>query len=86
MPKITVYTTPWCSYCHSAKALLSRKGAAFEEIDVSHDPELRQYMTLKARGCRTVPQIFIGETHVGGSDELHELDREGGLDPLLERA
>ena len=55
-------------------------------VVVSHDPELRHAMTRKARGCRTVPQIFIGETHVGGSDELHELDREGGLDPLLERA
>jgi glutaredoxin 3 len=83
MPKITIYTTPYCPYCHSAKALLARKGAPFDEVDVSHDPAERQRMMIKSQGRRTVPQIFIGETHVGGSDDLHELDREGGLDPLL---
>ena len=81
-PKITIYTTPYCPYCHSAKALLKRKGAAFDEIDVQ-EPALRQRMVVLAHGQRTVPQIFIGGTHVGGSDELHDLDREGGLDPLL---
>jgi len=85
LPKITIYTTPWCPYCHSAKALLKKKGLEFEEIDVQ-DPALRQRMMLKANGRRTVPQIFIGETHVGGSDDLHDLERRGRLDPLLEPA
>ncbi len=80
--KITIYTTPYCPYCHAAKALLNRKGASFEEIDVQ-DPVLRQQMMLRANGRRTVPQIFIGETHVGGSDDIHELDRRGRLDSLL---
>ena len=80
--KITIYTTPYCPYCHAAKALLNRKGAAFEEIDVQ-DPSLRQQMMLRANGRRTVPQIFIGEQHVGGSDDIHDLDRRGKLDPLL---
>ena len=83
VPQIIIYTTQYCPYCHSAKALLRKKGAAFEEIDVSYDPERRKAMTAKAGGRRTVPQIFIGETHVGGSDELHALDRQGRLDPLL---
>lgn len=82
MPNITIYTTPYCPYCHAAKALLKKKGAAFDEIDVS-DPALRQKMTARAHGRRTVPQIFIGETHVGGCDDLHDLDDRGGLDPLL---
>ena len=85
MHKITIYTTPYCPYCHAAKALLKKKGVAFEEIDVQ-DPSLRQQMMLRANGRRTVPQIFIGETHVGGSDDIHELDRRGQLDPLLQRA
>jgi glutaredoxin 3 len=80
--KITIYTTPYCPYCHAAKALLNRKGAAFEEIDVQ-DPALRQQMMLRANGRRTVPQIFIGEIHVGGSDDIHELERRGRLDSLL---
>jgi glutaredoxin 3 len=80
--KITIYTTPYCPYCHAAKALLNRKGAVFEEIDVQ-DPALRQQMMLRANGRRTVPQIFIGEIHVGGSDDIHELDRRGRLDSLL---
>ena len=83
MANITIYTTRTCGYCYTAKSLLTKKGARFEEIDVSGDPVGRQQMTLRAKGGRTVPQIFIGETHVGGSDELHELDRRGGLDPLL---
>ena len=86
MPPITIYTTPYCPYCHSAKALLRRKGADFTEIDVSFDPEGRRAMTVKANGRRTVPQIFIGDRHVGGSDDLHALDRQGGLDPLLQSA
>lgn len=83
MPKVTIYTTPFCPYCHSAKALLKRKNVDFSEIDVSFDPQERQRMVAKAQGRRTVPQIFIGETYVGGSDELHALERQGKLDPLL---
>ena len=83
MPKVTIYTTPFCPYCHSAKALLRRKNVEFSEIDVSFDPQERQRMMAKAQGRRTVPQIFIGETHVGGSEELHALERQGKLDPLL---
>ena len=81
-PPITIYTTPYCPYCHAAKALLKKKGVAFAEIDVQ-DAGLRQQMMIRANGRRTVPQIFIGETHVGGSDDMHELDRRGELDPLL---
>ena len=82
MQKVTIYTTPYCPYCHAAKALLKKKGVSFEEIDVQ-DRSLRQQMMLRANGRHTVPQIFIGETHVGGSDDIHELDRRGQLDPLL---
>jgi glutaredoxin 3 len=82
-PKITIYTTPYCPYCHAAKALLKRKGAQFEEVDVQ-DPGRRQQMMLRTNGRRTVPQIFIGETHVGGSDDIHELDRRGQLDSMLQ--
>ena len=85
MPKVTIYTTNYCGYCFRAKALLNRKGVQFHEIDVS-DPLLRRAMMEKANGRRTVPQIFIGDRHVGGSDELHDLDRRGQLDPLLQAA
>jgi glutaredoxin 3 len=81
--KVTIYTTPFCPYCHSAKALLKRKNVDYSEIDVSFDPQERQRMVARAQGRRSVPQIFIGETHVGGSDELHALERQGKLDPLL---
>lgn len=83
MANITIYTTELCPYCHAAKALLQRKGAAYDEIDVSYDPAERQRLTARANGRRTVPQIFIGETHVGGCDELYALDRQGRLDPML---
>ena len=83
MAQIEIYITRYCSYCRSAKALLNRKGVAFIEIDVSDDPEERSKMVERANGQMTVPQIFIGSTHVGGSDELHELNRAGQLDPLL---
>ena len=83
MAKITIYTTRFCSYCHAAKALLQKKGLAYDEIDVSYDPAERQRMTARSNGQRKVPQIFIGETHVGGYDELYALDRQGRLDPLL---
>jgi glutaredoxin 3 len=84
-PKVTIYTTPYCPYCHAAKALLKKKGVNFDEVDVQ-DRSLRQQMMLRANGHRTVPQIFIGETHVGGSDDIHELDRRGQLDPMLRAA
>ena len=83
MPKITIYTTPYCPYCIRAKRLLTQKGAAFEEIDVSGNWDAREALAEKAGGLTTVPQIWIGELHVGGSDELHALDRAGKLDALL---
>lgn len=83
MKPVEIYTTPICPYCMAAKRLLSRKGIAFTEIDVSRDPALRDAMTARAGGRRTVPQIFIGGTHVGGSDDLHALDHDGKLDPML---
>jgi len=83
MPTIEIYTTPWCGYCRAAKALLTRKGVAFNEIDVEDDPDRRQEMIERAGGRYTVPQIFIGATHVGGSDDLHALERAGKLDQLL---
>lgn len=83
MPPVTIYTTSWCPYCHAAKALLTKKGVAFEEIGVDGKPELRQAMAAKAGGRSSVPQIFIGGRHVGGSDDLHALDAQGKLDVLL---
>lgn len=83
MKTVEIYTTQTCPYCHAAKALLRKKGVAFTEIDVSRDPALRQAMTARAMGRRTVPQIFIGGKHVGGSDELHDLDYDGKLGPML---
>lgn len=83
MQPITIYTTMFCPYCHSAKRLLSKKGAEFTEIDVTMKPGIREEMIRRAGGKRTVPQIFIGEHHVGGSDELHALDAKGELDALL---
>ena len=83
MQPVEIYTTPFCPYCHAAKRLLDRKGVTYREIDVSQDPALRQAMTQRAHGRRTVPQIFIGPVHVGGSDDLHALDHAGKLDPLL---
>jgi glutaredoxin 3 len=83
MPKITIYTTASCPYCYRAKALLAEKGAAFEEIRVDSDPSRRAEMTARANGGYTVPQIFIGEQHIGGCDELYALDYAGKLDPLL---
>lgn len=83
MPAIDIYTTRWCSYCHSAKALLSRKGIPFNEIDITGNRNGRQIMIERAHGRSTVPQIFIGNTHVGGCDDLYALDRAGKLDSLL---
>jgi glutaredoxin 3 len=83
MRLVEIYTTPTCPYCAMAKRLLQKKGAAYAEIDVSRDPALRQAMTQRAHGRRTVPQIFVGDTHVGGCDELYALEDAGKLDPLL---
>ncbi len=83
MKKVEIYTTPTCGYCHAAKRLLLKKGVDYEEIDVSRSPDLRAAMVTRAGGRRTVPQIFIGEAHVGGCDDLYELDSSGKLDPLL---
>lgn len=82
MAKVEIYTTPTCPYCHAAKSLLADKGVDYAEISVL-DPELREKMTERAHGRRTVPQIFIGDVHVGGYDDMAALDRRGGLDPLL---
>jgi glutaredoxin 3 len=83
MIAIDVYTRPGCGYCSAAKSLLTRKNAAFTEFDVSKDPALRQQMWDRAGAGSTFPQIFIGDIHVGGCDELYALDREGKLDSLL---
>jgi glutaredoxin 3 len=81
---VVIYTTLTCPYCHAAKALLRQKGAPFEEISVDGDRAARMAMAGKAGGRSSVPQIFIGETHVGGCDDLHDLDAAGELDGLLE--
>lgn len=83
MPKIEIYTTPTCPFCHRAKALLNRKGTAFQEIDVAGNSDLRAAMTQRAGGRRTVPQIFIDDRHIGGSDDLQALESQGKLDALL---
>jgi len=81
-PKVVVYLTGWCPYCTRAKQLFERKGVDFEEIDVDARPEARKEMTARS-GRSSVPQIFIGATHVGGCDDLHELEASGRLDTLL---
>lgn len=83
MQPVEIYTRSWCGYCHAAKRLLARKGVAFTEYDVEKEPERLAEMLQRARGRRSVPQIFVGATHVGGSDDLHALDHAGKLDPLL---
>ncbi len=83
MPPVTIYTTSLCPYCHMAKALLRAKGVGFEEVDVTGRVALRAEMRAKAGGRNTVPQIWIGDVHVGGCDDLSVLDRAGKLDPLL---
>ena len=83
MAQVEIYTQWGCPYCTRAKTLLDRKGVAYTEHDASFSPELRQEMISRAHGRTTFPQIFIGDTHVGGSDELHELEARGQLDRLL---
>jgi glutaredoxin 3 len=84
-PPITLYVTGWCPYCQRAKSLLTGKKLAFDEINVDDDAKFRQEMTLRS-GRRTVPQIFIGEKHVGGCDDLFALDGSGELDRLIQGA
>lgn len=86
MKPVTVYTKPLCPYCVRALALLKKKGAPVTEISAAFDPEKRQEMIQRANGRATYPQIFIGDVHVGGCDDLFALDREGKLDALLQAA
>jgi glutaredoxin 3 len=83
MKKVTIYTTPFCPYCLRAKRLLAHKQVPFEEVDVGSDGLARQTLCQRAGGRSTVPQIWIGEVHIGGSDELYALERQGELDALL---
>lgn len=83
MKTVEIYTSPLCGFCHAAKRLLNEKGVSFSEIDVLANPTRKAEMIDRANGGRTVPQIFVGEVHVGGCDELYALEREGKLDPLL---
>ena len=83
MSKVLIYTGPSCPYCVAAKTLLKNKNVNFEEINLGEQPDRMNEMLQKSGGRRTVPQIFIGETHVGGSDELHALEKAGKLNSLL---
>ena len=86
MIDVTIYTTPYCPYCQMAKGLLKRKNVAFTEVDVSTDRAQREAMKSRAGGRTSVPQIFIGATHVGGSDDIHALEQQGKLDSMLAAA
>ena len=86
MAKVEIYSSPWCGYCARAKSLLSKKGVDYVDYDVDADSGLREKMVERAGGRETVPQIFIDGKHIGGSDELHALERAGKLDPLLKGA
>jgi len=86
MARVEIYTKAFCSYCARAKRLLDEKGAAYDEFDITFGGAKRAEMLERANGRTTVPQIFIDGRHVGGSDDLHALDREGQLDPLLASA
>lgn len=83
MARIVIYSSSYCPYCSAAKRLLAKKGASFDEIDVDGNPAVREDMRRKAGGVSTVPQIWIGDMHVGGCDDLYALDAAGKLDPLL---
>ena len=84
MPQVTIYTKDYCPYCQAAMRLLEKKKVAFERIEVT-SADMQAAMTARAGGRRTVPQIFIGDVHVGGSDDLHALEAAGKLDPMLAR-
>lgn len=83
MQPVTMYTKPYCGFCHAAKRLLEKKGVDYTEIDIQAHPERRAEMIQKSGGRMTVPQIWIGETHVGGFDDMYDLEHTGRLDPLL---
>lgn len=83
MKNVEIYTSPLCGFCHAAKRLLNEKGVSFAEVDVLAQPERKAEMMQRANGGRTVPQIFIGDTHVGGCDDLYALERAGKLDAML---
>ncbi len=83
MKEVTIYSSTRCPYCVKAKRLLDSKNVQYEEIDITDDDEARTQLIEKSNGMRTVPQIFIGETHVGGCDDLYELESKGKLDALL---
>ena len=83
MKNVEIYTSPLCGFCHAAKRLLKQKGVTFSEVNVLTNPNRKPEMIKRANGGRTVPQIFVGETHVGGCDDLFELERAGKLDKLL---
>lgn len=83
MTNVEIYTSPLCGFCHAAKRLLSQKGIEFSEVDVWANPDRKPEMIQRANGGRTVPQIFVGDVHIGGCDDLYELERSGGLDKLL---
>ena len=85
MAGIVMYSSPICPFCSRAKRLLTDKGVSFDEVNVLMNPKRKTEMIERANGARTVPQIFIGDTHVGGCDELYALDRDGALDPLLDQ-
>ena len=85
-PEVLMYSTAWCPYCERARALLQRKSVEYREVKVDDEPDQREVMLKRSNGRRTVPQIFIGETHVGGFDDLYALDRSGELDRLLGRS
>ncbi len=85
MASVEIYTRQYCTYCHFAKELLSRKGVAFLEIDITGNEQVREEMVERAHGQTTLPQIFIGSTYVGGCDELYSLEDEGKLDLLLKQ-
>lgn len=85
-PEVVMYSTGWCPYCDRARGLLERKGVAFREIKVDEDPAQRDAMLKRTGGRRTVPQVFVGDRHVGGFEDLYALDKAGDLDRLLGRA
>ena len=86
MPKVTIYSSMFCPFCHRAKKLLKQKGVDYDEIDATMNSNRKQEMMQRANGAHTVPQIFIAETHVGGCDELYALEDKGELDGLLGKA
>ena len=83
MKTVEIYTSPLCGFCHAAKRLLNQKGVDFAEVDVWANPDRKPEMIQRANGSRTVPQIFVGDLHVGGCDDLYDLERHGKLDALL---